>query len=158
MYDLTGEDVPPALREQAAEFLGDEDVPFERYASEDVYEAEVEKVWAHTWQWACREERLRGADAKIRAFANCCPHRGMQIVGSRETGRGRQFLRCPFHGIFFELDGRLREIPCRWDFPRVQEENFGLDELPCDVWGGLVFVNPDKNASPLAEYLDGQEI
>ena len=173
MYAATGEAVPQPLLEQKADFLGDEDLSFERYCSQEVYDAEVERVWARTWQWACREEHIpqpgdytvydvdrfsvlvvRGTDLTIRAFVNSCPHRGMQLFDAGESGRGKQFLRCPFHGISFELDGSVRDIPCRWDFPHVQDEAFGLDEVPCDTWGGFVFINLDKGAQPLLDYLE----
>jgi len=171
--DRDGDAVPPPLREQAYEFLGDEDESLERYTSEAVYRREVERVWARTWQWACREEHvpepgdyttydvadfsvivMRGQDRKLRAFVNSCPHRGMQFVDSGESGRGKQFLRCPFHGMSWHLDGSLREIPCRWDFPHVNEECFGLDEVACDTWGGFVFINLDPAAPPLEDYLE----
>lgn len=171
---LMGDEVTPApLLEEAYEFLGDDDIPLERYTSEDFYQLEVEKVWAKTWQWACREEHVpsrgdyyiydvahysvmvvRGEDMKIRAFVNSCPHRGMQFFDAGTQGTGKQFLRCPFHGMSWQLDGQLRDIPCRWDFPHIQDENFGLDELPCDTWGGFVFINLDKDAIPLEDYLE----
>ena len=143
--DRDGDNVPPPLREQAFEFLGDEDLSFDRYTSQDIYDREVAKVWAKTWQWACRQEHIpqpgdyyvydvahysvlviRGQDRRIRAFANSCPHRGMQFVDAGESGSGKQFLRCPFHGMAWNLDGSLREIPCRWDFPHVQDDEFSL--------------------------------
>ena len=97
---------------------------------------------------------VRGEDMQIRAFVNSCPHRGMQFFDAGTQGTGKQFLRCPFHGMSWQLDGQLRDIPCRWDFPHIQDENFGLDELPCDTWGGFVFINLDKDAIPLDDYLE----
>ena len=52
-------------------------------------------------------------------------------------GTGKQFLRCPFHGMSWNLDGSLKEIPCRWDFPHVSDENFGLTEIPSGTWADL---------------------
>ena len=97
---------------------------------------------------------IRDRDHRIRAFVNSCPHRGMQFFDSGTQGKGRQFLRCPFHGMSWNLDGSLRESPCRWDFPHVRDDSFGLDELPCDTWGGFVFINPDPAAGPLLDYLE----
>ncbi len=167
-----GDQVPAALRAQAYEYLGNEDLSYERYTSQAFYDQEMEKLWSKVWQWACREEHIpepgdytvydigpysaiviRGDDLQIRAFANSCPHRGMQFCDADSSGSGKQFLRCPFHGMSWHLDGSLREIPCRWDFPHVDEENFGLIELPCDTWGGFVFINLDQNAGSLQDYL-----
>jgi len=167
-------DTPPApLLASAYEFQGSEDISLDRYTSQAFYDLEMEKMWTKTWQWACREEHIpkagdyhvydigqysvivvRGEDLQIRAFINSCPHRGMQFCNSGEQGTGKQFLRCPFHGMSWHLDGSLREIPCRWDFPHVHDETFKLFEVPCDNWGGFVFINLDRDAQPLDEYLE----
>ncbi|MGK0224298.1 MAG: phenylpropionate dioxygenase-like ring-hydroxylating dioxygenase large terminal subunit [Limisphaerales bacterium] len=166
-------DTPAALRSEAYHFLGDGDLSIERYTSQAFYDLEMEKMWRKTWQWACREESIpnkgdyqtydigdwsviviRGEDAKIRAFANSCPHRAMQFCKSGESGTGKQFIRCPFHGMSWHLDGSLREIPCRWDFPHIEDENFRLSEVACDAWGGFVFINLDAEAKPLDDYLE----
>lgn len=164
---------PEPLLAQKYAFLGDEDIPWNRYTSQSFYDLEVEKMWSRTWQWTCREEHIpnagdyyvydiahfsviviRGEDAQIRAFVNSCPHRGMQFFDSGESGSGKQFLRCPFHGMSWHLDGSLREIPCRWDFPHIKDDNFKLIEVPCDNWGGFVFINLDRDASPLKDFLE----
>jgi phenylpropionate dioxygenase-like ring-hydroxylating dioxygenase large terminal subunit len=162
----------PGLTAESYEFMGDDDLPFSRYTSQEFYDLEIEHLWSKTWQWACRLEHIplagdftvydvgpysalvvRGDDQKIRAFVNSCPHRGMQFNDAGSSGSGKQFIRCPFHGMSWHLDGGLREIPCRWDFPHVKDDEFGLIELPCDTWAGFVFVNFDRDAGPLADYL-----
>ncbi len=163
----------PGLTAERYEFLGDDGIPFSRYTSQDFYDLEMKHMWPRTWQWACREEHvpkpgdytvydvgpysalvIRGRDSRIRAFVNSCPHRGMQFADAGSSGSGKQFIRCPFHGMSWQLDGRLREIPCRWDFPHVRDGEFALTELPCDTWAGFVFVNFDPEAPPLVDYLE----
>ena len=168
-----GANTPDALKAQAYKFLGDDDLSIDRYTSQAFYDLEMEKMWSKTWQWACREEHIaepgdyyvydigdwsvlviRGDDQVIRAFVNSCPHRAMQFCDAGESGKGKQFIRCPFHGMSWHLDGTLREIPCRWDFPHIEDENFKLTEVPSDVWGGFVFINLDRDAQPLDDYLE----
>ncbi len=163
---------PAALTEQSYQFLGDKDLPFSRYTSKGFFDAEIDKLWSRTWQWACREEHLprpgdwfvydvgpysamliRTQDHSIRAFVNSCPHRGMQFFDAGTCGSGKQFFRCPFHGMSWNLDGSLREIPCRWDFPHIKDEAFGLTALPCETWEGFVFINFDPHAGSLNDYL-----
>lgn len=163
---------PAALTAEAYSFLGDADIPFARYTSQSFYDAEIEHMWSRTWQWACREEHIpkvgdyvvydvgpysvlvfRTAPDTIKAFVNSCPHRGMQFCEAGSSGSGKQFLRCPFHGMSWHLDGSLREIPCRWDFPHVNDETFRLTEVRSGSWGGFVFVNLDPTAPPLTDYL-----
>lgn len=175
MQDIIASDptpTPAPLREESYEFLGDADIPYSRFTDEAFFDAEMDKVWGKTWQWACREEHIpdkgdfyvydvgpystmivRGDDDVVRAFVNSCPHRGMMFAEPESSGRGKQFLRCPYHGMSWQLDGSLREIPCRWDFPHIDDDSFTLSELPCDSWGGFVFVNFDPDAEPLMDYL-----
>ena len=168
-----GDGAPAALTTESYTFLGDNDIPFDRYTSPTLYQQEIDNMWSRTWQWACREEHIpnpgdfsvydvgpysailiRDNAGDIRAYVNSCPHRGMQFSDAGSSGTGKQFLRCPFHGMSWHLDGSLREIPCRWDFPHIDDDNFGLTELPCDTWCGFVFINFDQQAGPLSEYLE----
>lgn len=163
----------PGLTAERYDFLGDDDLPFSRYTDPAYHEQEVARLWPKVWQWACREEHIpepgdfhvydvgpysalviRDEARTIRAFINACPHRGMQFADSNSSGSGKQFIRCPFHGMSWHLDGSLREIPCRWDFPHVQDDAFGLTEIPSDTWAGFVFVNFDQHAAPLQDYLE----
>lgn len=167
-----GDAAPRPLVEHSYHFIGDRDLEFSRYTDPDFHAAELRTVWSRTWQWACREEHVpapgdfhvydvgdrsalivRGTDGQLRAFVNSCPHRGMQFSPAGTHGHGKQFLRCPFHGMSWHLDGSLRDIPCRWDFPHVEDETFRLTELPLDTWGGFIFINFDRDARPLAEFL-----
>lgn len=168
-----GDDPPPPLREQRYAFLGDGDIPFARYHDPAFYEAEMERLWPNVWQWACREEHIpapgdrhvydigrhsvlvvRGEDSRIRAFINSCPHRGMKFAREGSRGGVRRAIRCPFHGMSWNLDGSLREMPCRWDFPHVREADFGLDEIACETWGGFVFIHMGAAPPPLAHQLE----
>jgi phenylpropionate dioxygenase-like ring-hydroxylating dioxygenase large terminal subunit len=173
ILDADGDAVPPALRQQSYHYLGNADIGFDRYLDPDFAAREQDKMWNRVWQWACREEHIpgvgdryvydigpysilivRGADMEVRAFVNSCPHRGMQFAAEGSTGTRRSFIRCPFHGMSFHLDGALHEIPCRWDFPHVREDNFHLTPVRCAIWGGFVFINMDDNAPTLHEYLE----
>jgi nitrite reductase/ring-hydroxylating ferredoxin subunit len=163
---------PDPLLEQGYEFLGDVDIPFSRYTSRTWFEEEMDKLWPKTWQWACREEHLpesgdhyvyeigpysvivvRSAQDRIQAFLNSCTHRGTRILAAAGCGYSAAFT-CPFHGWSWELDGRLRNIPARWDFPHADDNRHSLREVRCERWGGFVFINMDPEAAPLHNYLD----
>lgn len=162
---------PPTLRDTAYEYLGSDDIPKQRYYSQDFHDLEVDRLWKRVWQVACREEELaevgdttvydvadmsillvRAAPDEIKAFHNACLHRGTQL---RDKPGYCPEIRCPFHGFTWNLDGSLKEVPCEWDFPHVDAATFGLPELHVDTWGGWVFVNPDPGAMPLAQFLGG---
>ncbi len=163
--------VPDALVAEAYEYLGEADIGYDRYISDDFMAREMDRLWPRTWQWACREEHVpevgdyitydvgrysilivRGDDAVIRAYPNACLHRGTQLKRSDTSGSGTE-IRCPFHGWSWTLDGGLKNVPCRWDFPHVTDEAYHLPEVKVETWGGFVFVNMDPDAAPLADQL-----
>lgn len=162
-------EVPAPLLDESPAYLGSEDIDKDRYLTAEFHRREVEKVWKKSWQFACRVEDVpepgdfsvydvadvslivvRGTDGEIRAFHNACLHRGTRLC----DGEGRaQALRCPFHGFTWNTDGSLTSVPCRWDFPHVDDAAFALPQARVGVWAGYVFVNPDPDAVPLEKYL-----
>jgi nitrite reductase/ring-hydroxylating ferredoxin subunit len=161
--------VPDVLRQISPIEPSTADVTTARYTTREFHDLEVEKVWRRVWQMACREEDIpevgdhltyeiagwsilivRAAPEEIKAFYNVCLHRGRLL--KEHPGRARE-LRCPFHGMAWELDGRLKHVPCEWDFPRLVAAEWSLPEVRVDTWGGFVFINMDDEASPLSEHL-----
>ncbi|MBI1180992.1 MAG: Rieske 2Fe-2S domain-containing protein [Alphaproteobacteria bacterium] len=162
---------PPAYTLESYSYLGSEDIPFERYTSRAFFDREMEKMWPHVWQWACREEHIpevgdyyvydvgpyslivmRTAPDEIKAYYNACLHRGTKLKPSGSAGSSES-ISCPFHGWTWSLDGELTRLLCEWDFPHVDKEEFRLPEARVGTWGGFVFVNMDENAPSLEEYL-----
>ncbi len=169
LLDLETRPVPETLREQSAREIPVVKVPIDRYTSREFHDLEVEKVWKKVWQFACREEDIpeagdhtvydiadmsilcvRGPDMQIRAFHNVCLHRGRALKDF--DGRSDE-LRCPFHGWSWNLDGSLKEIPCRWDFPHVEKDEYELPQVKVGTWGGFVFINMDPHCEPLSNFL-----
>ena len=164
---------PEVLTTERYTFLGDADVSFDRYTSQQIFEREMTHLWPRTWQWACREEHIpnvgdwivydvgrhsfivvRSTADRVQAFYNSCPHRGTQLCEPGTQGRGDRTFRCPFHGFAWKVDGRLHSVPCRWDFPHIVDAAFGLPEAQVARWGGFVFINPDAEAAPLDDFLE----
>lgn len=162
---------PAALLEESYEFLGDDDIPYSVYTSEEYALREANDMWGKTWQWACHVDHIPSAGryyvydvaghsaiiirtetGEIKAYANACMHRGTQLKQPGTCGKAPN-LRCPFHGWTWALDGSFIERPQSWDFPHVTDESHRLVELPVEVWQGFVFVNFDRNAGPLLDYL-----
>jgi phenylpropionate dioxygenase-like ring-hydroxylating dioxygenase large terminal subunit len=169
LLDADTREVPEVLRWQSAAELPAAKVPLERYTSRAFHDLEVEHVWKKVWQFACREEELievgdhvvyeiadlsvivaRTAADEIKAFRNVCMHRGRKLRD--EDGRVADF-RCPFHGWTWNLDGTLKTVPCRWDFPHVERDEYTLPQLKVGTWGGFVFVNFDPDCGSLEDYL-----
>ncbi len=165
------ENPPPALLAPGdVGFLGNADLSTDAYTSVDFHRREVAAVWGRCWQVACREEEVpragdfivydivdrsaivvRGADGTLRAFVNSCPHRGTRIC----DGHGNApRLRCPFHSLAWTLDGTLQHQPGAWDFSDRDAGTFGLIPIGIGTWGGFVFVNFDRSAPSLVDFLE----
>ena len=176
--EILGKDkvqMPAEIRAEFYQFLGDEDISYERYISADFAKLEYERMWNRTWQWACREEHIpnvgdyqvyeigpysfiitRTAPNEIKAFYNACLHRGTKLRASGSEGNASDF-RCSFHGWSWNVDGTVKNILCQWDFPHVNPKKFNLPEATVAVWAGFVWINMDPNAKPFAEYI-GPEV
>lgn len=159
-------DAPDFLKVETPADFGTGAIPAWRYTSEEFFRREVEAVWHKTWQYVCRAEQIaqpgdtqifevagksavviRQQDGSLRAFQNVCRHRGRKLV----THEGCNMrLKCPYHGMTWNIDGSFAHNPLAWDFPQIDENDFGLPELPVDSWGGFVFVSFDPQVEPLA--------
>lgn len=161
--------VPAPLREESYEYLGSADIDKDRYLTQEFHQREVDKLWKKVWQFACREEDIpepgdyvvyevadislvvvRTPGGGIKAYHNACLHRGRRLC---DTDGHAQQLRCPYHGMTWTLDGELAAVPCRWDFPHIEDTKFGLPQVQTGVWAGFVFVNPDPDAGSLADFI-----
>lgn len=166
-----GRPVPPVLAMESPRFLGDEDIPYERYTSPTFFQQEMKLLWPKVWQWACREEHIpepgdfyvyevgtysvivvRTQDQAIKAYYNSCLHRGTKLKPSGAEGNAES-IRCPYHGWTWSLDGDLERLPCPWDLPHVEQDRskFKLPEVRVGLWGGFVFINLDPEAPSLED-------
>jgi phenylpropionate dioxygenase-like ring-hydroxylating dioxygenase large terminal subunit len=169
ILDLDSREVPKHLRQESRGDFDFHEATIERYISRDYHEAEKRELWNRVWQFVCREEHLlevgdhivydiagtsyvviRSDDGTIRAYPNACLHRGRQL--KQYAGRCAE-IRCPFHGITWNLDGSLKRIPAPWEFEHVDPEEFSLPTCSVDTWNGFVFMNPDPDAEPLEAFL-----
>jgi choline monooxygenase len=145
-------------------------IPAPWYTDARIATLENENIFARTWQAVARTSQvespgqyvtsavagepivvLRGGDRELRAFYNVCRHHAM-IVMNESCGRAER-LRCPYHGWTYSLEGELRGVTdfegvCNFD--RAQN---GLMPLRVETWENFVFVNLDREAAPLLDFL-----
>jgi phenylpropionate dioxygenase-like ring-hydroxylating dioxygenase large terminal subunit len=143
------------------------------FADEDIYELELERLFARCWLYLGHETQIpkpgdyittymgedpvilwRDSEGKVGAFLNSCRHRGMRV--SRLDEGNANFLTCPYHGWAFSNQGKLVTVP-------EYREGY-LEELNKEEWGlipvakvaaykGLIFGTFDEGAETLDEYL-----
>ena len=166
---LDSRPVPGFLLENHQQDMGNAPLDTARYVSPEFFRQELEKMWPNVWQFAARQEEMpeagdyvlyenagrsylvtRQADGSVRAFHNVCLHRGRKL--RTETGWAADF-QCPYHGFTWNTDGSLKQIPCRWDFPQLAEQDMSLPEAQCAEWAGYIFVKEAEGGPTLEEYL-----
>jgi len=144
-------------------------LPADWYADPAIQRLEGERIFARTWQYAGRADRVEGSgdfftcfagqipivvvrdrEGVLRGFVNVCRHRGHLIA----QGEGnRNALQCPYHAWTYDLDGTLRKAPRSEREPDFDKDGFSMLPVAIEAWGPLVFVNPDPDAGPLADAL-----
>lgn len=148
-------------------------VPKERYYDRGFYELEKKYLWPRTWQMAARLEEIplpgdfveyeiagnsiliiRQRDGGVKALHNACRHRATELVKGKGRLPGGQLV-CPFHGWRYNLDGSSSFVlgqdsfnPCT-----MKPDDIRLAECQVGVWSGMVWINMDPGARPLAEHL-----
>jgi len=144
-------------------------LPWSWYSDPTVLQLEQESIFGRTWQYAAHAGQVaepgsyvatraghlpvvvvRDREGTLRGFVNVCRHRGSIVcdgAGRRET------LQCPYHAWTYGLDGSLLAAPRSEREPGFDAAELGLLPVRVDSWGPFVFVNPDPEASALAEHL-----
>ncbi|MFI6485579.1 SRPBCC family protein [Nonomuraea sp. NPDC050663] len=131
------------------------------------FDIDVRAIFARTWQWLCHVEKLRqpgsyvtatvagmpvvavrDESGALRAFYNVCKHRAHELL----TGSGvRRSIVCPYHAWNFDLTGRLRRARNTDGMPAFDPATVCLDQVQVTEFAGMVYVNLDPSAAPLAQ-------
>lgn len=151
-----------------------ERIPAQRYYDKEFYEAEVEHLWPHVWQMACRLEQIPNPGdwieysnldqsvlvmrtrTGVKAFHNACRHRGVPIAGGKGNEHGncaKTGLICPFHGWRWNMDGENTFVYGKHLFSERQLEQGDINLRPCRVETaiGCAFINFDDDAPSLRD-------
>jgi len=125
------------------------------YVDAEVYELELRRVIDRNWIVVGHQSELsaagdfkvinvaresaiivRGKDAKLRAFANVCRHRGSLVC--LEAGGNTDRFKCPYHGWVYAIDGTLTAARSMADdFDRTQ---WGLRPVALELLGGFMLI------------------
>jgi choline monooxygenase len=139
----------------------------EAYTDRHWAEVEARAVFGRTWQWICHVEKLRdpgsyvsatvagmpvavvrGRDGDLRAFYNVCKHRAHELLSGSGTTRN---IVCPYHAWTYSLDGSLKAARRADRMETFDKSEVCLDQVLVEEFGGMVYVNLDAHAAPLAD-------
>ncbi len=150
-------------------FLEAESLPPDCYKNTDFFDAEITNIFLKSWLFVGREDKLprplsyfvidllnesvlvtRNADNKIQAFQNFCRHRGVRLMDGR--GVTHQF-RCPYHSWRYSHNGELIGAPDMKQTANFCKNKNNLLSIKIESWAGFLFINFDKDSTPLLEQL-----
>ena len=149
------------------------EVPKEIFVRQDLYEAEIRKIFrGPEWHAVAHESEvpnpgdfktcnladvpllvIRGDDNVVRVFYNACSHRSNQIE-VKPAGNRNEF-ECPYHRWLFNSKGELVGCPNQREFtPDFDRKDFPLAQPRQDSVGGLIFVTLSAETEGLDEFLE----
>jgi phenylpropionate dioxygenase-like ring-hydroxylating dioxygenase large terminal subunit len=151
------------------------------YTDQGIFDREMDNIWEKTWVYCGHESQVkqpgdfytvqigrqpmimvRGGDGNIRVLYNRCPHRGVQLCGSRHGNTGSTFV-CSYHAWTFHLDGRVKGIPLPrgYDGTRMSPDNPDCSMKAAarvDSYRGFVFASLSAGGPALLEFLGGAKV
>ncbi|HTU94978.1 MAG TPA: aromatic ring-hydroxylating dioxygenase subunit alpha [Solirubrobacteraceae bacterium] len=139
------------------------------YTDPSLEPAEQELIFERTWQLAghvCQLQTtgsyitaaagnqpvlvVRDEKGALRAYLNVCRHRGSRLLSG--SGQCKAAIRCRYHGWTYKMDGSLIGVPEGMAFgSKLDKKSLPLMPVRVEEMCGLVFVNLDPEATPLAE-------
>ena len=155
-------------------------LPPEVYTSPDFWEFEKEAVFGREWLCIGHVNEvpepgdqlpltvvdepivlLRDLSGEIRVLSAICQHRGHPIFGGlaeeqrTSPSLNGKVLMCPYHNWSYGLDGTLAGAPAMTETVPVARlrETVALPQIRHELFHGLVFINFDDAAAPLAAIL-----
>ncbi len=144
-------------------------LPRRLYTDPELLEHEQRLIFERTWQLAGHVSSLpkpgsyltagagsqpvlvvRDEEGVLRAYRNVCRHRGSRLLSG--SGQCKAAIRCRYHGWTYRFDGTLIGVPEARAFgERLDKGTLGLLPARVEELCGLVFVNLDMDAAPLAD-------
>lgn len=141
-------------------------IPSRYYLDAAIHEQEKEAIFYRNWWYAGHQSQLqepgryltvqvceqniilvRDKSGELRAYYNVCQHRGHELL----SGSGKvRTITCPYHAWSYGFDGELKAARNTDGLVNFDKCQFALKSVQVEVFCGLVFVNLDPDAEPLA--------
>lgn len=144
-------------------------LPPQTYASSEVFDLEVERIFRREWVCLGRADELakpgdyfttsligeplivvRGEDDRIRVLSNVCRHRWCEIASGK--GNARVFV-CPYHAWTYRSDGTLINARYMDQTDGFDRKKIALPEIRSEIWGGFIFATLNDEIKPVKERL-----
>ena len=160
-------DLQPEVGSFADEAEFSTTLPSSWYTDAEVFRLEKERIFYRQWWYAGAAADvaapgnyltttvidqgvivMRSDDGQLRGFFNVCQHRAHRLLQDKGC---RARIVCPYHGWTYGNDGRLQGGRGVENISNFEPRNISLVPVRVEVMAGLLFVNLDADAHPLAQ-------
>ena len=143
-------------------------LPREYYASPEIYQQELNAIFAARWLCVGRSDEIatrgdyvlrhigdagvllvRDQAGQARAFHNTCRHRGTRLCEDPAGNLGERIV-CPYHAWTYALDGHLLGAPSTAGIEGFDKTNYSLHAIRVAEWEGFIFMNLGRDPEPFA--------
>src|SRR5882762_9221243 len=143
------------------------------YTDPEVFQLEMERLWARTWIYAGHASQVpnagdfitvdiaakpvimvRHTDGTIRVLMNRCAHKGTKVVSALAGNAGKTF-RCPYHAWTYRTDGSLINIPLKegYEGTALARDQLGLSPVKnVETYRGFVFARLSDQGIGFRDY------
>ncbi|WJJ92592.1 aromatic ring-hydroxylating oxygenase subunit alpha [Neopusillimonas aromaticivorans] len=140
-------------------------VPATLYGNKDVYERELNQIFARAWVFMAHESEIpnkgdyvsrkigeddfivtHDADGQFNVLYDACRHRGVKVA--RASAGNTENFRCPYHGWTYNLKGHLTGAPL-WKNAFGDMDKMANSLVPAakvGVYQGMIFATLDAGA------------
>ena len=139
------------------------------YTDAEVFQLEMERLWARTWIYVGHASQIpnagdfltldvaaqpvivvRHSDGSIRVLLNRCAHKGTKVVYAPSGNAGKTF-RCPYHAWTYRTDGTLLQVPLQEGYAPGTKQG-GLTPVSSQTHRGFIFARLAKDGIGFKEY------
>ena len=141
------------------------------YTDPEVFQLEMERLWARTWIYVGHASQVpnaadfitvdiaakpvimvRQTDGSIRVLMNRCAHKGTKVVSDLAGNAGKVF-RCPYHAWTYRTDGSLINIPLKEGYANTSLQARGLQVVKnVETYRGFVFARLSEHGIAFRDY------
>jgi len=141
------------------------------YTDPEVFQLEMERLWARTWIYVGHASQVpsagdfitvdiaakpvimvRQTDGSIRVLMNRCAHKGTKVVSDLAGNAGKVF-RCPYHAWTYRTDGSLINIPLKDGYANTSLQAQGLPVVKnVETYRGFVFARLSEHGMSFRDY------
>jgi benzoate/toluate 1,2-dioxygenase alpha subunit len=146
------------------------------YVDPDIFEMEIERIFARVWNYVCHESQIRDVgdyvateigrqpvfatrskSGDVKVFFDACAHRGARLT-TRRSGKAAT-ITCRYHGWCYDTNGKCTKIQYeKLGWPNGLPKNYRTDLTPVPRvanYRGFIFASLSLTGEDIESFLGG---